>query len=325
MNIEGPRECLKGELNEALALMDSIFHSTRPRRIGRYYPYAYGQCNLDNMRIIKADGKIVSHAAIYQRTVNTDNGLLLKAGCIGGVATHPDFRGKGYASIILNDCIKKMEKEDYDISILWTGTPDFYRRLGWELAGQGCNFQINHGNAFILPEYDEKYAIETRIEDYSEINEIYEKKSLKSQRKLSDYPMLFNNQRKLYYQKNGKIKGYVLVSDENTVLEYGGNFNIVASILRRLIEKENYSAIRVFTPTQDDDLLGYFEELNIPKNTFYIGMIRIINEMKFLEKFHLKTTTSYPKNKLVKMYFGPEKISSKVTPFKFYLWQTEHM
>ncbi|MEN6386757.1 MAG: GNAT family N-acetyltransferase [Phycisphaerales bacterium] len=325
MNIEGPRECFANELDETLALMDSIFHAARPRRIGKYYPFAYGQCNLDNMRIIKADGKVVSHAAIYERTVNTTNGLNLKIGCIGGVATLPEHRQKGYASIILEDCIKKMEKEDYDISLLWTGTPDFYRRLGWELAGLGCNFQINRGNVFIFPEYDEKFPLETSIEDYSEINELYNKNIFKTYRQLGDYPLLFNNQRKLYYQKNGKISGYVLIGDENIVLEYGGSVHIVAAILRRLIEKENYSSLRVFTPSQDDGLREYLKELNVPETTFYLGMIRIINENKFMEKFKIPRSQKYFLPMLSKLCFGPERISGQFPPVKFYFWQTEHV
>jgi predicted acetyltransferase len=293
--------------------------------MGIYYPYAYGDGNLDNMRIIIIDGKIASHAAIYSRFVNTSDGLILKIGCIGGVATLPEYRGKGYATIILRDCIKKMESEGYDISILWTDTPEFYRKLGWEWAGQGCNFHLNSGNIFILPEYNEKIKLGTSIEDYSEINEIYEKNALRSQRQLDEYPLLFNSQRKLYYQKNGKIMGYVLVSDENTVLEYGGNVFVVASIIRSLIEKGKLSVLRVFTPPQNDGLLEYFKELNIPKNSFYIGMIRIINESKFIQKFKVKKTLQYSLNQLSKLYFGPEKVSGKFSPLKFYLWQTEHM
>jgi predicted acetyltransferase len=325
MNLEGPRRCNKDELGETLAMLDSIFHSTRLRRMGKYYPYAYGDGNLDNMRIIKINNKIASHAAIYQRFVNTADGLVLKIGCIGGVATLSDYRGKGYATVILKDCIKKMENEDYDISILWTSTPEFYRKLGWEWAGKDYCFHLNSGNAFLLPKYDEKITLETNIKDYSGIKGIYEKKFLRSERKLDDYPLLFNSQRKLFYQRDGKITAYVLISDENGVLEYGGDACAVLSILRRLIEQEIFSSLKVFIAPQDDGLSDYLEKVNFPKSSFYMGMIRIVNHEKFLKKFGKKAVESCPSDKLSKLFFGPEEVSDKVAPLEFYLWQTEHM
>ena len=325
MNPESPRRCNKDEFGETLAMLDSIFHSTRPRRMGKYYPYAYGDGNLDNMRIIKINKKIVSHAAIYQRFVNTADGLLLKIGCIGGVATLPDYRGKGYATIILNDCIKKMEKEDYDISILWTGTPEFYRKLGWEWAGKEYWFNLNSGNVFLLPAYNKKITLETSIDDYSQIREIYEKKLLRSERKPEDYPLLFNMQRKLFYQRNGKITAYVLISDENGVLEHGGETYAVLSILRRLIEQKDFPSLKVFMPPQDNGLPNCLEKLNFPKNSSYMGMIRVINQERFLKKFGTKMVESCSSDRLIKLFFGPEKVSDKFAPLVFYLWQTEHM
>lgn len=325
MKIEGPRECRKNELQETLTLLDLIFHSNRRRRMGLYYPYAYGEKNLQNMRIITADGKIVSHAAIYPRFVSTADGLILKVGCIGGVATHAEHRKKGYATAILNDCIDIMRNEDYDISILWANVPGFYRKLGWELAGREFCFYLNEGNVFLLKSHRNKMSLDNEISDYSGIQKIYEKNVLRSQRQLTDYPMLFNRQRNFFCYRNPEVTAYILIDDGNSVLEYGGDFSLVTSILKELIELKQFSSLKVFTSSKQDNLSNHLEQLGVPMSSWYSGMIRVINEKKFLKRFSAETIHSQSLTGLSKLLFGPEKMPRESEPFTFYLWQSEHV
>ncbi len=324
MNIEGPCQCREHELEETLALLDLIFHSGKIRRIGKYYPYAYGSGNLHNMLIMKADDRIVTHAAIYPRFVNTMDGLELKVGCIGGVATHQEYRSKGYATAVLNDCIRKMEQEDYDVSILWTDTPDFYRRLGWESAGNELCFNLNRGNIFVLPAFGEGEIAEEITSDFSEIKKIYDQKLFRSRREPDEYPLLFNSQRKLYCKQDKITAAYVLIGDDNSVLEYGGDIKIVCSILRKLVEERNYPFLKLFTPPQKDGVANYMEKLRIPRNSIYLGMIRVISPKKFSGKCNVAAAHSPLSGKLSKLLFGPEKTPKAAKSFTFYLWQSEH-
>jgi N-acetylglutamate synthase-like GNAT family acetyltransferase len=325
MSIEVPRQCRESELQETLSLLDLIFHSGKTRRMGKYYPYAYGTGNLHNMRIIKADDRIISHAAIYPRFVNTLDGLELKVGCIGGVATHPDYRDKGYATEVLNDCIRKMEREYYDISILWTDSPDFYRKLGWESAGTELCFNLNPENVSVLPTIKEGVRAEENIYDFSEIRQFYDLKLLRSRRELGEYPLIFNSQRKLYHLRDVKTAGYVLVGDDNSVLEYGGNRNVVCSILRKLVEQGKCPFLKLFTPPRHDCLASYMEELVIPKNSIYLGMIRVISRKKILGRYKGGAMCACPSEKpLSKLLFGPERKSKDFVPFTFYVWESEH-
>jgi N-acetylglutamate synthase-like GNAT family acetyltransferase len=324
MSIDGPRQCRESELQDTLDVLDMIFHSGKTRRMGKYYPYAYGQGNLHNMLIIKADEKIVSHAAIYPRFINTKDGLELKVGCIGGVATHPEYRGRGYATAVLNDCIKKMEQEDYDISILWTDSHDFYRRLGWESAGTELCFNLNPGNVFVLPTVEEDIRLEEIASDFSEIGRVYDLKPLRSRRDIGDYPLLFNSQRRFYCMKGATTTAYVLVGDDNCVLEYGGDINIICSILRKLIEQRSNLFLKLFTPPQQDSLADYVRNLRVPINSIYLGMIRVINRKKFIGKIGIEKMRSCPSGRQSKLWFGPEKTSKEAASFKFYIWQSEH-
>ncbi|HLX15400.1 MAG TPA: GNAT family N-acetyltransferase, partial [Bradyrhizobium sp.] len=57
------------------------------------------------------EGGLACHAGIYFRTV-TWNGREVHIGGIGGVATHPDCRRRGYASIALNAAAQTMRDHD---------------------------------------------------------------------------------------------------------------------------------------------------------------------------------------------------------------------
>jgi predicted acetyltransferase len=52
------------------------------------------------------------------------------------VATHPDYRKRGLASVLLKDAIAQMERRGYHLSFLFTGIPHFYARLGWRVVRQ---------------------------------------------------------------------------------------------------------------------------------------------------------------------------------------------
>jgi predicted acetyltransferase len=72
-----------------------------------------------------ADG-LVCHVGIYFRTV-TWNGRKLDIGGIGGVITHPDCRGQGYASVALRD------HEAVEFALLFCEPHNFafYQSRGW--------------------------------------------------------------------------------------------------------------------------------------------------------------------------------------------------
>ncbi len=80
------------------------------------------------------DGVPVCHVGIYFRTVIW-NGQKVHIGGIGGVATHPDHRGRGYASVALNAAAHTMRDHDAAQFALLFCEPhnfEFYRARGWQ-------------------------------------------------------------------------------------------------------------------------------------------------------------------------------------------------
>jgi aminoglycoside 2'-N-acetyltransferase I len=80
--------------------------------------------------IVDVDDIVVSHASVVPRRLELPD-RALSAGYVESVATHPLFRGRGYAAAVM-ERIASVIRDTYDIGSLSTGIPDFYLKLGWE-------------------------------------------------------------------------------------------------------------------------------------------------------------------------------------------------
>jgi GNAT superfamily N-acetyltransferase len=80
------------------------------------------------------DGELACHVGLFFRTV-TWNGQKVHIGGIGGVATHPDHRRRGYASIALNAALHTLRDHDAAQFALLFCEPHnfaFYQSRGWQ-------------------------------------------------------------------------------------------------------------------------------------------------------------------------------------------------
>ena len=84
--------------------------------------------------ILEEEGRIVSHVQVVEKDLRTPLGVVKVAG-IANVSTHPDFRGRGYASTLLRRALKDYKDKGFPLSGLFTGFASgpqrIYRRLGF--------------------------------------------------------------------------------------------------------------------------------------------------------------------------------------------------
>ncbi len=75
--------------------------------------------------VIKQDGKIVSHVATYAETEDL--------AVIGGVITHENYRGKGYAAALIDGTVGELLNEG-KLPVLYCyecGLMKMYKKMGW--------------------------------------------------------------------------------------------------------------------------------------------------------------------------------------------------
>src|SRR3989338_3727416 len=125
-----------GEFPELLRFLNRVFGPHVQPGIEVLYPTFFRAVPeaLENLRVTHADGKIVSHTGVQVQEMAVDEATL-KSGFVGAVATDPDYRGKGYASRLLTDAVRRMRDKGFDLSTLG-GFRDYYARFGWELGGR---------------------------------------------------------------------------------------------------------------------------------------------------------------------------------------------
>jgi len=365
--VEGPKACSDSEIAPTLDLINLVHRTLRGMEptIGQDYSHIYQHENLENVRVIKVDGKIVSSVGLFPSEVKVGD-VTIKVGGINCLATHPDYRRHGYASILTKDCIRKMEEEHYDLSMLGTQITEYYRRFDWENGGVENIYTFDRGNVTLLPDLN-NCKVQEGFEDYlEEIHSVHSQERLGAIRDLQLTKILLGRPNTNTYVavKDGQLAAYIILRGER-VVEYGGEVRFVTGLIREVFRRRDkpeasttardqrtfrpalQARLSVITPAYDmaGRLPKVLDDLDIPKQVGYLGMLRIINLQRLLKKFNLdeikveeeeeKTSlqegsrrAEFTRRELVKLVFGPERLSDfarNLFPIPFYQWPLDHV
>lgn len=75
-------------------------------------------------------GRIVATAQIFERIVNL-RGARVPLGGVGSVYTMESYRSRGLGSALMRLAVTTMEREGFEVSMLFAERLDFYTRFGW--------------------------------------------------------------------------------------------------------------------------------------------------------------------------------------------------
>ena len=127
MEIRAARE---SELEQVVELSCVAFN---PDGHKRYWQYIKGDSSYrpSQTRVVVVNDRVVSTLRVWERRMRVGESLVPMGG-IGGVCTHPNYRGVGYASALMRDTIDYLRTIGCDLGALFTIIPEaFYRQLGW--------------------------------------------------------------------------------------------------------------------------------------------------------------------------------------------------
>ena len=125
---------------EATELMRSVL---RPQgELVSEYPLVFGEGAPGQLLAIREGDLVVSSCAILKRDLLYSGGPT-PVGLIGSVVTHPEARGQGYATKLLEFAEQTLRADGCEHALLWADDPVFYARRGYALDGREVDFLID--------------------------------------------------------------------------------------------------------------------------------------------------------------------------------------
>lgn len=277
--MEGPRSPLANELPRVLDFLNKKLRNEASWSIAAEYPTAFSSNNLHNMRIIAGESCVLSHAVLKPLIIKSPH-VIFKVGAIGSVVTDDQHQGQGYSTQIIKDCLKSATDQSCDIAILWTDLFDFYRRMGFELAGSEVSFVIEDN--FDVPPVNLTFSTDNRIAPDA-IYRLYAAHSVNSVRTIEETRKFLSiPQTKVYtaWEPNGQLAAYAIegkgVDLGGYIHEWGGSVSKLMALLS-FIRAHKGQPYTIICPRHSHNLIQALENKPVTKNNGFLGMIKLVN------------------------------------------------
>lgn len=277
--MEGPRAPRADEYAGVLNFFTENLRKDKGWTLADEYPLALNTSNIDNVRIIEKDGRYLSGSVVKTTLVKSPAGLFKVAG-IGSVVTDPSHRNQGLSRRVLDSCLESARAAACDIAILWTDLHDFYRKLGFELAGTEVSLRIPEN--FDPGPSNLKFMNSIRIAA-EPILRLYGQHTCGTLRSLEDLrkSLLIPNTR-VYtaWDEAGQMQAYAIEGKgadlTGYVHEWGGAVSKLLPLFAH-IRKEQNKLITVIAPAHSRNLIRQMRAKGATATEGVLGMIKIVN------------------------------------------------
>lgn len=267
-NWEGPRLVKREELPAAhrlaaLCFPGEVIEAPDEELIASYKPPRRG-----GLYVICHNGNPVSELGVFHSRISL-YGSYIQIASIGGVCTHPDYRGQGLASRLLEHSIRVLTEEGAHL-LLISGIRDLYERAGCVTAGSFEYFALKPGQ---LPAQDSTFtARPATLADAPICARLYHQEAVHFERRVDDFVHHFHRTEEYLraedwiIEADGCPQAYLLtglpweslyLQDRSVreVREYAGSRLALVAGLGLLISRLDLRELRFPVPWQDVDLI----------------------------------------------------------------------
>jgi ribosomal protein S18 acetylase RimI-like enzyme len=329
-------------------LLDYVFRTLRGRSpsIAQDFPHIYCSDNAENVLIVTDGERVIGSTGISINDVQLGD-VRMRIGGINCVTTLPEYRKRGLGKALMEAAHTRMADEGCHVGLLGTAIPNWYRRLGWELAGRSRSYSLNRGNIDLLPELPAGHEFEMAEPSPSaEVLAVHHSDRLGGIRTEATFGRLLAAKKTggmALARKGGAVAAYLLTSGSH-IQEWGGPAEITAGLLRAWFkhvddlsvstsdrkkdEKTPLSldAVSLPAPPTGHGLMALLDEIRIPHHVGYPALMRLLNPQGVLTAFgHDDITVTQSGDAftvrrgreeatlgiraLAKLLFGPERVS----------------
>ncbi len=293
MLLEGPRGARPEELDDLIRLLDSVF---RPQAQSMACEHGCMYCseNAAFLRVMLSDGIPVSHVGLKLWEVFL-LGVPLRLASVGGVCTHPDFRGKGLATVLLKDAEHLVRARGVDL-VLVSGGRGLYTTNGYAPAGCYREFLLDAAVAARFAKAEFQVRRYTSA-DLRWLAMLSEREPVRYHRPLDELERLIAGRTSrsipdelVVVSRSGQDLAWLDLATEpggkpSTLWEYAGDRDAVLSGLSQIMRQKGFSSLNVSLPEQDCGLISRLETVKEGKKTAMPGhTVKILDFRGFMEK-----------------------------------------
>jgi predicted acetyltransferase len=286
--MEGPRPLFEHEMGPFVDFLSQQLRPTQSWSIADEYPLAIHGENSNNVCVIKDQDRFLSAAVMKPLVLKAPAGLF-KCAAIGSVVTAPEHRNQGLSQQVLDQCLRSAQAHGCDFAILWTDLFDFYRKIGFELAGTEVALEIPVG--FTPPELKEKLRfLQSNKVDPEAILRIYNQHTAGSIRTSEDirrFLAIPNTRIYTAWDENQRLQAFAVEGKgadlEGYVHEWGGGVSKLLQLLAFAV-RERAQALTLIAPPHASNLIRQLNAHQAKEHTGVLGMIKILNPQNFLTK-----------------------------------------
>lgn len=282
-----PRAPEPHEFNQVVSFLNDYLRKDAAWSIATEYPSSISPNNIHNMSIITDGQQIVSHALLKPLITKTPFAIY-KIAAIGSVVTSPDHRNQGHSSHNIQKCLQLAEKQDCDLAILWTDQFDFYKKLGFELAGFEETYILNR--PYDIKNKKLRFVKDNKV-DPAAIQKLYSQHSVHALRTNDEISQFLKiPQCHLYtaWNEYNQIVAYAAegkgIDLTNYVHEWGGQVDALIDLFSYILEQNQYHPLTVMCPQHASNLKKHLLDYTNLNHTGFLGMLKPINTDQFLNK-----------------------------------------
>jgi len=238
-------------------------------------------------RIVVADGKPVSHLRIAYNYLSVQ-GARVKVASFGGVCTHPDYRGRGIATQLLESCVRETV-EAKALLLFISGMRGLYRRAHAVPAGPVWRVSVRPGCPGTVPG-----AVSVRgagAEDWRSVALLHQAERVRFVRGASFYArvvsrgshrgiwLVEHEGRPLAYLCLSRIWGLPRDKPVRALAEYAGSRVALLEGLAALLPAAGLSEVQASFPQFDEELTYLCRQhgLGLTPDTIPGHTIRLLN------------------------------------------------
>ncbi len=284
--MQGPRSPETHEWTQVVDFLNTNLRQNNNWTIASEYPTAFAPNNIHNMSIITENEKIIAHAVLKTLIVKTPHAIF-KVGAIGSVITDPQHRQKGHSRKNIEHCIALAQKQECDLVILWTDQFDFYRKMGFALAG--FDYSYLYENPGPIKNKNLRFVSGNNV-DPAALQKLYSQHSVHAIRSLDDFRNFLkipNSNLFTAWDQHNQLVAYAVEGKGadliNFVHEWSGQVAALLDLFQYIRTQKN-AAITIMTPAHSVNLRNKLHPFATLTHQGYLGMLKIVNKESLLAK-----------------------------------------